>query len=158
MGRTIEIPDEMVRGGVDVTRKAGTIDDGRPHYKERTLIAGSIPAPSPLPGWPKEQDKWNWSYAQFLDLERHAGNLKFWWYEPFSLWLVRPNKEAKEQGVRHKVDFMIWGNDGALTMVEVKGHSRNLRDGITRYKIARELFPCFQWKLVKRAGHGWEEY
>lgn len=157
MGRTIDIPDEMVR----VAKQPGRSDGPQPEKAWLASTVGPGPqsaSPSPLPGWPKEHDKWNYAYAQFLDLERHAGNLKFWWYEPFSLWLVRPNKEQKDQGVRHKVDFMIWGNDGALTMVEVKGHSRNLRDGITRYKIARELFPCFQWKLVKRNGHGWEEY
>lgn len=40
----------MVDSGVDVTRKAGTIDVGRPHSKERTLIAGSNPAYPPIRG------------------------------------------------------------------------------------------------------------
>lgn len=153
MGKTIEIPDERLMGGVDVTRKAGTIDDGRPHSKERTLIAGSIPAPSPLPGWPKPSDKWNAAYAQYLELEKQAGRVKYWWYEAFSLWL--PGQ------VRYRPDFLIQYPDGLerkLHFVEIKGFSKNRRDGITRYKIAASLFPCFSWSMMKRAKGGWEEY
>jgi len=146
-GRSVEIPDErMVRA------------EGRSVKAQAPVPDGAVVAPSPLPGWPKPTDKWNYAYAQFLDLERHAGNIQHWWYEPVSLWLVRPNRETKDQGVRHKVDFMVWQNDGSLTMIEVKGHSRNLRDGITRYKIAREQFPCYTWRLVTRDGSGWRDY
>ena len=61
--------------------------------------------------------------------------------------------------MRYKPDFMIQRvGRSMLEMVEVKGWSRNLRDGITRYKIAASLFPCFTWKMVKRKGHGWEEF
>jgi len=141
-GRSVEIPDERVGGG-----------QGMPTKKSD----GSNPSPSPLPGWPKQADKWNYAYAQFLAMEKHAGNIKWWWYEAFSIWLVPPNKATKDRGLRHRVDFLVWQNDGTLTMIEVKGRSLNLRDGITRYKIAREKFPCFAWKIVKRKGHGWEE-
>ena len=103
------------------------------------------------PGWPKETDKWNYSYAQFLELERQAARVLHWWYEPLSIWL--PGQ------VRYKPDFMIQRvGRSMLELVEVKGWSRNLRDGMTRYKIAASLFPCFTWKMVKRKGHGWEEF
>ena len=106
-------------------------------------------APSPLPGWPKRTDKWNYAYAQYLELEKQAGHITNWWFEPFSLWL--PGK------VRYTPDFLIH-YELLLQFVEVKGWSRNLRDGITRYKLAAALFPCFSWKMVKRKGNGWEEY
>lgn len=163
--RTVEIPDErMAKGGVDR------------HAPNRDRTPGRTPivaieerlgkpdcqgqAPSPLPGWPKPTDKWNWSFCQFLDLERQAGRIKWFWYEPFSFWLVLPDRSKGERGVRHKVDFMIWYPDGMerrIQMVEVKGHSRNFRDGITRFKMARDKYPCFDWVIVKRRGHGWEE-
>jgi hypothetical protein len=111
------------------------------------LPGESAPA---LPGWPKRSDKWNYAYALFLELEKQAGHVKYWWFEPSSFWL--PGE------VRYKPDFMVWYPCGPIEYVEVKGWSRNLRDGITRYKIAAATFPCFQWKMVKRKGHGWEEY
>lgn len=125
MGRTVEVGD----------RKLSTTDN-------------SITRP----GWPKETDKWNYAYAQFLELEKQSGRVLHWWYEPLSIWL--PGQ------VRYKPDFMIQrvGSRSMLELVEVKGWSRNLRDGITRYKIAAAVFPCFTWKMVKRKGHGWEEF
>jgi hypothetical protein len=66
--------------------------------------AGSNPAPSPLPGWPKPSDKWNWSYSQFLELEKQAGRVAYWVFEPWSMWLAG--------GVRYKPDFLIVYPDG----------------------------------------------
>lgn len=126
MGRTVEVGD----------RKLSTTDN--------SIIR---------PGWPKETDKWNYAYAQFLELEKQAGRVLSWWFEPVSVWL--PGQ------VRYKPDFLIQYQDQfsrPLHFVEVKGWSRNLRDGITRYKIAAALFPCFTWSMVKRKGHGWEEF
>lgn len=108
---------------------------------------------TPLPGWPKSTDRWNHAYAQHLELLKRAGEIKWWWYEPFSLWL--PGQ------VRYKPDFLIQYPDGLdrrLEFVEVKGWSRNLRDGMTRYKVAAAVFPCFTWKLVKKTKSGWEDH
>ena len=138
-GKTIDLEIEgRVRGAVVGTQKMANI--------------GSNPTPSPLPGWPKRTDKWNYAYAVFLDLEKTFGRVNHWWFEPFSLWL--PGQ------VRYKPDFLIQYPDYAnrrLEFVEVKGWSRNLRDGITRYKLAAALFPCFAWRMVKRKGNGWED-
>jgi hypothetical protein len=97
------------------------------------------------------RSKWEAAYASKLDLEKAAGFIKAYWYEPFSLWL--PGK------VRFKPDFLIEspyipGMERHLEIVEVKGFSKNRRDGITRLKIAAALFPCFVWRLVwmKRGG------
>ena len=112
----------------------------------RALIsaAGSNPAPSPLGRY---RSKGEMQYAYKLDRDKAAGLIKAWWYEPFSLWL--PGK------VRYKPDFLIENrlpvddNDKrTLELIEVKGWSRNRRDGITRLKIAAALFPCFVWRLV----------
>ena len=146
-GRTIEIPDERVGGACPQrSRTSAPVKDGG------LCIPSPVNhAPSP-PGWPAKKDKWNYAYAQYLELERQAGRIVCWWYEPSSYWL--PGQ------VRYKPDFLIWYPEEGrkLEYVEVKGWSRNLRDGITRYKIAASLWPCFTWKMVKRKGHGWEEY
>jgi len=157
MGRTIEIPDEMVRAA----KQPGRSDGPQPEKAWLASTVGPGPqsaSPSPLPGWPKEHDKWNYNFCLYLDKQRAHGLIRWFWYEPFSLWLVPPSKHTKERGLRHKVDFCVWRNDGALEMIEVKGRSKNLRDGITRYKIAKERFPCFIWKIVRLKNGDWEEF
>lgn len=106
------------------------------------------------------RSKWEAAYAAKLDMDKAAGMIKAWWYEPFSLWL--PGK------VRYKPDFMVeyhpanFEQNGfdlhtPLEIIEVKGWSRNRRDGMTRLKIAAALFPCFVWRLVSRTkGGGWD--
>ena len=157
----IEIPDERVRGVVANTNEqtAGIPLKQYPELArrnacggktERDSKAGANPVHSPLPGWPKASDKWNYAYAQYLEQEKQDGRIIFWWYEPASFWL--PGK------VRYKPDFLIWRHIfGRLEYIEVKGWSKNRRDGVTRYKIAASLWPCFAWKMVKRKGYGWEE-
>ena len=102
------------------------------------------------------KSKWEASYAGKLDLEQRAGIITRWWYEPFSLWL--PGK------VRYKPDFLIQYNlpmcdprTMELSIIEVKGWSKNKRDGMTRLKIAAALFPCFRWVLASHTKNGWEE-
>jgi hypothetical protein len=136
MGKTVDLGEKTVLRGAAV---------------QPTLAVGT---PQNRPGWPKETDKWNYSYAQFLELEKQSGRVLSWWFEPVSVWL--PGQ------VRYKPDFLVQYQMDQfcrpLHFVEVKGWSRNLRDGITRYKIAAALFPCFTWSMVKRKGHGWEEF
>lgn len=114
--------------------------------EERLRKPVSSPARSPI-----YRSKWEAAYAAKLELEKRVGIIKAYWYEPFSLWM--PGK------VRFKPDFMIhietqvgqpsqqiWTDE--LHIIEVKGWSRNRRDGITRLKIAAALFPCFVWRMV----------
>lgn len=113
-----------------------------------------LQAPSPY------RSKWEAAYVSKLELEKRAGLIVNYWYEPFSLWL--PGK------VRYKPDFLVQyfptghtvnrpGFVTTLELIEVKGWSKNRRDGITRLKIAAALFPCFVWRMVYRTkGGGWD--
>lgn len=133
-GKKVEIPDSRVLRGTAVQPTASV---GMPQ----------------LPGWPKPTDKWNYAFAQYLELEKQAGRVSYWIFEPWSMWLPG--------GIRYKPDFLVVFPDGLEQkpkLVEVKGWSKNLRDGKTRYAIAAALFPCFDWAMVKRKNHGWEEY
>ena len=117
--------------------------------------AGAIPASSPY------KSKWEAAYAAKLELEKRAGIISAYWYEPFSLWLPG--------NVRYKPDFLVEKANPRfvvsvdmtmptiLEVIEVKGWSRNLRDGMTRLKIAAALFPCFRWTLARKTKDGWEE-
>ena len=110
--------------------------------------AGGTPAPSPPTRPSPYNSKWESAYAHKLQLELLAGEISGWWYEPFSLWL--PGQ------VRYKPDFLVQYPSGELYLLEVKGWSKNLRDGMTRLKIAASIFYCFKWCLVHRLkGGGW---
>lgn len=141
---------KRVRGGVVTSSNIGKIISHFHDEKRKMDQAGSNPAPSPK----REYDsKWEETYASELVLRKHAGLIKNYWYHPFSMWL--PGK------VRYSPDFMIeypYGLERRIEIVEVKGWSKNLRDGMTRLKIAAAIFPCFTWKLVKKQkGGGWDE-
>lgn len=117
--------------------------------------AGSNPATSPS-SHPQFRSKLEANFASKLELEQRAGLIIQFWYEPFSLWL--PGK------VRFKPDFLIQhrlpldDNDiRMLEVIEVKGWSKNRRDGMTRLKMAAALFPCFRWALVTRDQGNWKE-
>ena len=153
--RISKMKQDTVRGGAgratDATHgpapKATTVTNRRGSDRaSKNRDAGINPAPSPY------KSKWEAAYASKLELEKQAGIIKAYWYEPFSLWL--PGK------VRYKPDFLIQYPDGLeqrLEIKEIKGWSRNRRDGITRLKIAAALFPCFRWTLVVKDKNGWDE-
>ena len=94
------------------------------------------------------KSKWEAAYAHKLQLALLAGEISGWWYEPWSMWL--PGK------VRYKPDFMVLYPSGEQHLLEVKGWSKNLRDGMTRLKIAAAIFYGFKWFMVSRLkGGGW---
>lgn len=150
--------EEWLDGVLSKVKQAGPVPErvrgGNPQGVPSTKETAHRLAPSPY------KSKWESAYAAKLELEKAAGLIKQWWYEPFSLWL--PGK------VRYKPDFMVqietqvgqpsqqlWQDE--LQLIEVKGWSKNLRDGKTRLKIAAALFPCFVWRLVYRTkGGGWD--
>lgn len=95
---------------------------------------------------------WEAEYARHLDLQKIAGTIKAYWYHPSTFHL--PGK------VKYTPDFLVQYPDGLerrLQYVELKGWSKNRRDGVTRYKIAAGLFECFEWIMVERAGKGWQQ-
>lgn len=103
-------------------------------------------APSPQSGKPKYKSKWEESYSAKLELEKRAGLINGWLYEPFSF--------ALSTGKRYRVDFVTWGPNG-VECLEVKGKFvKNKRDGITRLYWAAQRFPFFTWRLVWRTKEG----
>jgi hypothetical protein len=117
-------------------------------------VVGLNPTHSPY------KSKWEEQMAYELTIEKRIGTVKQWWYEPFSLWLPG--------GIRYKPDFLVQYADQLvypthicappqLEIREIKGWSKNRRDGITRLKIAAALFPCFVWRMMWRnKGDGWD--
>ena len=136
-GREIEVDEKRMRGGVIRT---GIIGDTAERKKPLPVAR---PAPSSY------KSKWEERYAKQLAAEKVQGVIVAWWYEPFSMWLPG--------GVRYKPDFMVqYPHSERLQMVEIKGWSKNLRDGITRLKVAASIFPCFDWSIGRWKGGKFE--
>ena len=88
------------------------------------------------------------AYANKLEMEKRAGTIKGWLYEPFSFKLA--------EGKRYRVDFVTWGIAG-VECIEVKGKwVKNRRDGMTHLHWAAQRFPFFIWRLVWRSNNGWD--
>jgi len=149
------ITEEQFKEIEDRMKKQGTVKRGRPVSRStepKRAVAARTPEPKPASSPTVRpspyKSKWESAYAHKLQLELLAGEISGWWYEPFSLWL--PGQ------VRYKPDFLVQYPSGELYLLEVKGWSKNLRDGMTRLKIAASIFYCFKWCLVHRLkGGGW---
>lgn len=138
---TVNIPD-TVRGGV-TARHNQTVGEASPsNTRAAARVAGAIPAPAP-----QYDSKWEERYAKQLDTLKLAGEIVRWWYHSFSMWL--PGR------VRYTPDFMVQ-HHGHIQIVEVKGWSKNLRDGMTRLKVAAGIFTCYQWSMAKWNGRGFD--
>lgn len=87
------------------------------------------------------------AYAWELNLRVKAGEIKAWWFEPFKLRLAKR--------CWYTVDFLVEHLNGVLECVEVKGHIED--DAAVKFRMAREMYGCFQWTMLKKTRSGWEE-
>ena len=85
-------------------------------------------------------------YAQYLEAMKHAGEIKDWRFEPFRL------KLAKD--CTYCPDFFIVTKDGSFEVHETKGFMRD--DAAVKLKVAVDIFPWWQFKLIKLVKGKWE--
>lgn len=105
-----------------------------------------------------EMNKGESLYAQWLDLQQRAGDVKAWWFQAWTFKLARD--------CRYTPDFDVLRGD-LWTLVDVKG--RKVRpDGTQTYwaeedakikiKVAAKMFPMFRWVIAFPLQNGnWEE-
>jgi hypothetical protein len=87
------------------------------------------------------------AYAQHLELRWRAGDLAGWRYEPIKLRLA--------DGAFYTPDFLVVQNSGEMELHETKGFMREAAR--VRLKVAVELYPWFQFVIVRARGrHGFE--
>ena len=106
------------------------------------LARVKAPAPPAIerPG-PKFKSKLEAEYAQMLEAQRAAGQIRDWHYEGITIKLA--------DGVRFTVDFNLVGLDGSLSMIEVKGpYMRD--DARIKLRVAARAFPMWSWFLVRK--------
>lgn len=89
-------------------------------------------------------------YSEYLEEQKHKGEVLWWMYEPFNLRLA-----AKTY---YRPDFLVLPKDMVLTAVECKGFW--LDKARVKIKVAADLFP-FKFigvKLDRRLGWVVEEF
>lgn len=89
-------------------------------------------------------NKWERSYADFLEAQRKAGSVLWWDFERIR---IRVGK-----GAWYKCDFAVLRADG-LSFEEVKGHWREAAK--VRIKAAADLLP-FPFYVVRPGHGGWQ--
>ena len=140
---------ETVNGRVRVKR----VGAGIPSGDCRARTAGPItPTPSPY------KSKWEAAYAQHLELMKKVGEIVDFWYEPIRFRLPGKANFYKPDFVvqRHR-DFEVNGYRARLEIHEVKGWSKNRREGITKFKTAAGLNPWAIFKLIRYENGQWIE-
>lgn len=148
-----------VRGGVVVQALQGPRPDGllnvsaieRPQRHVDRDNPSPVPNPAPSPKR-EYKSKWETQYAYELTIQKAAGLITDFRYEPMSFKL--------SVGKRYRPDFLIQhpgGMERKLEFVEIKGlWIKNRRDGMTHLKWAAQLYPMFRWTLMWRTKQGWE--
>ena len=128
---------QKVRGGVDVSQNAKAVRQG----------------PSPILDYdsPLEAD-----YATYLQKLEWGRDILAWRYHPWTFLLPG--------GLKYTPDFLVHVMEPLvglhrIELIELKGsrHMKNARDSITRFHIARGLFPCFWFRLIDRYRRQWRQ-
>lgn len=105
-----------------------------------------------------EMNKGETRYAQWLDLQQKAGDVKCWYFQAMTF------KLAKD--CRYTPDFVVFRVD-AQTCVDVKGR-KTRPDGTQTYwaeedakikiRVAAQMFPMYRWVIAFPLQNGnWEE-
>lgn len=79
-------------------------------------------------------------YAAVLELERRAGTIHAWMYQPLRLILA--------DRCTYEPDFLVIHNSGELEFRETKGYFRE--DAKIKTKVAARTFPWFTFVVVQR--------
>lgn len=85
------------------------------------------------------------AYAQHLELQKKAGELRDWGFERYKLKLAN--------NTYYTPDFYVLEEDWTISFHEVKGFWRD--DARVKIKVAAEQYPWHRFVAVKRVKGGW---
>ncbi|MDE2022299.1 MAG: hypothetical protein KGI71_05320 [Patescibacteria group bacterium] len=100
-----------------------------------------------LASCPPYRSKWELTFADYLRGLLAAQQITWWSYEPVTLKLAR--------GLRYTPDFLAQHvtrnpvQDPRLIFYEVKGWSKNRREGMAKLKMAPQVCPWASFVLVE---------
>ncbi len=112
----------------------------------RCTVNGKPVADEPPAKRGRGMNKWETLYSLELEQSRREGMILAWWYDSINLRLA--------DRTWYRPDFCIVVCDGRLTFVEIKGFLRD--DAAVKFKVAREMYPHFGWRMLRKTKHGWE--
>lgn len=98
----------------------------------------------PEHAWPK-LNKTESRYAAALEARKLGGEIRDWKAQSLTFRLAYRTS--------YTPDFVVTLIDGSVLCVEVKGFLRD--DAAVKYKLARQLFPAFQWRMVRWEKNQW---
>lgn len=84
---------------------------------------------------------------EILEEEMRSGDIQCWFFESFRLRLAPKTF--------YTPDFMVIKKGGAVAFKEVKGFLRE--DASIKFKLAREIYPFFEFEMWSRNGGVWKE-
>jgi len=82
-------------------------------------------------------------------MEKRQGKILEWNFEQMRLQLTKPTRGTKV--VTYTPDFLIVMPDGFIRIDEVKGGFIR-EDSDLKFKLAADLFPWFEWRMVQLKG------
>lgn len=135
----MNIATQLKRLGATPAMIAGTLVDGK-------LLAD---AEAEAKAKPHKLDDMNKTEARF------AAELDWMIYnKQVSRYLFGTVKFRLAKRTWYCPDFVVFWADGVIECVEIKGFVRD--DAAVKYKVAREKFPMFKWRMIRRGKDGWE--
>lgn len=134
----------------DVERSASTPSELRGNGTHaETTTRGLQNGPSPYAPY---KNKLEYTFAQTLVVEKHAGLIKDWTYESMTLKLS--NAAPGKRGDYHRSDFLIWHNDGSIELAQTKGWHKNISASLKGLRWAAQKNPWFKF-TIRRHQNGW---
>ena len=131
-------PGSLPAGDVGADNQAKPVDlnSGKTGLQSMQAL-GRLPA--------GKMNKTERRYAAQLELQKAAGDILWWAFEPINLRLG--------DNCFYRVDFLVLKGDGALECHEVKGHWTD--DALVKIRVAAEKFP-FKFIAIRWAKQQWE--
>jgi len=99
----------------------------------------------------KSQDAMNKTeslYTIELDWQKREGKIERWAFQALKFRLA--------DRTWFTPDFIVWLEGGRLRIVEIKGGYVR-EDSAVKFKVARDLYPEFEWVCLQRTKAGWRE-
>ena len=96
---------------------------------------------------PGTMNKTEKAYAWDLDLLTRAGEVRRWYFESLRLLIA--------ERTYYIPDFFVEWANGLLEFIEIKGHIED--DAAAKFRMARELYPSFRFRMLRKEGNGWVE-
>lgn len=90
-------------------------------------------------------------FAEYLEQLKHLREIVDWRFEPIKFVLAR-NVKGRRNATVYIPDFLAIYPDH-FTFFEVKGFYRD--DAIVKSKVAAEMYPWFNWQVVKLKKGEW---